>query len=94
MKTDLFQPTKRRKLSGKLRELAAWCREARLIHTSEVHKWGTANYYISAVRAAQLLAERGYLRRLTEDEQHDLVGKHLGQGTWVVTEQLLKEDLS
>lgn len=73
---------------GKMRELALWIAPQARVKTSDVASWGVANYYVSAVRAACLLAERGYLRRLTEEEVKRLFGKELGQGVWEPTEQL------
>ena len=74
-------------MRGKLRQLALWMRDQDgCIKTSDVVEWGVENFYVSAVRAACLLAERGYLRRLTDDEVHSRFGRQLGQGVWVTTD--------
>lgn len=92
MEQELFKSPP--KLRGKMRELARWARDQRLCKTSDVVAWGAENYYVSAVRVACILAERGYLRRLTEGEVSLYFGKALGQGVWVPTEQLKGADLS
>lgn len=79
---------------GKMRDLARWIRYQGHVKTSEVNEWGVVNYYVSAVRSAQLLAERGFLRRLSDGEVKALFGKELGQGVWTPTMILKEANLS
>lgn len=86
---DLFEKqAKPAKLIGKMGELACWIADRGIATTSDVSYWGTTNYYVSAIRAACLLAERGYLRRMTDEEVKRQFGKELGQGVWVPTDLL------
>ena len=94
---DLFEK-QGGKLRGKMLELARDIRELykddpRGVLSSDVVKWGTENYYVSALRASCLLAERGYLRRLTEEEVLHNYGHQLGQGVWIPTGLLMQADL-
>lgn len=89
---DLFGPPA--KLRGKMRELAAWMRAGSAIKTSDVVDWGQNNFYVSALRSARLLTQRGYLRRMTEEEIKVYYGEELGQGVWVPTEQLRQANLA
>jgi hypothetical protein len=95
MTTDLFSskttPPKN-KLRGKTGELAAWIAANGSAKTSDVAAWGVENYYVSAVRVAFSLAEKGYLRRLSDEEVKSRFGHQLGQGVWVPTD-LLKVSL-
>lgn len=88
---ELFAPPA--KLRGKMRLLAKWARDQKHIKTSDVAIWGVDNFYVSAVRVACILAERGFLRRMSEAEVKAFFGKELGQGVWVPTEQLKKANL-
>lgn len=95
---DLFEPSneqiRKRPLRGKMRLLALWLRQQSYIPTSDVVEWGIENYYVSALRVACILAERGYLRRMTDDEVAQAFERRPHQGVWVPTQKLLREDLS
>ena len=88
---DLFEPPA--KLRGKMKDLAMFIRDARLCRTSDVVQWGLDNFYVSAERAAQLLAERGYLRRMTDEEVRSYFHRDINQGVWVPTKQLRDANL-
>ena len=54
---------------NKKEELLAWLKSKKYMSTSDILKWGTANYYMRALRETQLLASQGRLRRLTKAEK-------------------------
>ena len=87
---DLFEKPARvdRLPHGKMGELARFILAEGHAKTSDVARWGCDHFYVSAVRAACLLAEKELLRRLSDAEAEELLGYEGGQGVWVPTDLL------
>lgn len=65
---DLFD---KRSVKEKLYD---WMKSRQWTRTSDVIKWGSANFSNGAERAARLLASEGKIRRMTDEEKTRILG--------------------
>lgn len=76
---DLFQKKSKKQLLLEFILNRNWTK------THEVQEWGLKNFHSRAHRDAQELAEEGYIRRMTSDEEKS-IGYFGKEGVWVHAE--------
>ena len=63
-------------MTGKSKELLAWCKEKRIFSKADIIAYESRNYYLRADRTIRDFVQRGIVRKLDKDEciQRNLKG--------------------
>ena len=73
----------------KKEQLLSFIRSNGMVKTSDVDAWGYSNKYTTAMRTARQLAQEGFIRRATSEEQIESFPFTKRERVWVFVKDII-----